>query len=95
MARLLQNRHELKYCEGPADLQVRKFAVQLAEDAGVVPTDVEHFVTLQVQVSVQGLDEHSLGACRTLKDLERRGDGTIVKVSRRAHTSFWDRSFTD
>jgi hypothetical protein len=41
----------------PADLQVLEPTIQLTEDAGVIPADVKHFVTRQVQVTVQGLDE--------------------------------------
>ena len=32
--------------------------IQAAEDAGVVATDEEDFVTLQVQVAVEGIYQH-------------------------------------
>jgi len=72
MVCLLQNGHELKESKCSTDLQVLEPSVKLAEDAGVVPTDVEHFVTLQVQVSVQSLDEQLSGTPRMLKDLDLR-----------------------
>ena len=50
-----QNGHELKYCEGTANLQILEPAVKPAEDSGVVSADVEDLVTLQVQDSVEGL----------------------------------------
>ena len=58
MVILLQDGHELEDREGPADLQLGDFAVQPAEDAGVVARDVEDLVSLQVKVAVQGIDQH-------------------------------------
>ncbi len=57
MVVLLQDGHELEDCEGPTDLQLCDFAVQPAEDTGVVARDVEDLVSLQVKVTVQGLDQ--------------------------------------
>lgn len=58
MVVLLQDGHQLEYSEGPADLQLGDFAVQPTEDARVVARDVEDLVSLQVKVTVQGLDQH-------------------------------------
>ncbi len=41
MRGLFQNGHELKDCEGTANLQVLEPAVKPAEDRGVVSADVE------------------------------------------------------
>ena len=41
MAGLFQNGHELEDSEGSPNLQVLESAVQLGQDAGVVPADVE------------------------------------------------------
>ena len=57
MSCLFQNGHELEYCECPTDFQLLESAIQLAEDTRMITADVKHFVTLQVQVTVQGLDE--------------------------------------
>lgn len=54
----------------PTNSQGLESAIKLAEDAGVIAADVEHFVTLQVQVSVQGLDEQ---VSRCLQDVEGPG----------------------
>jgi hypothetical protein len=43
MPSLFQDGHELEY---RADFQVLESTIQLAEDAGVIPADVDHFVTL-------------------------------------------------
>lgn len=58
MVRLLQDGHELEDCEAPADLQGREPAVQVAQYSGVVASHVEDAEPLQVQVSVQRIDEH-------------------------------------
>ena len=64
MTGLFENGHELKDCEGPADLQVLEPAIKAAEDRGVVAADIEDFVALQVQVAVEGLGEHLIGSCQ-------------------------------
>ena len=46
VAGLFKNGHELKDCESSADLQVPEPAIQLAEDRGVVPADVEDLESL-------------------------------------------------
>ena len=58
VASLFKNGHELKDCEGSANFQVHKLAVQSAQDRGVVPADVENLEPLQVQIAVEGLGEH-------------------------------------
>ncbi len=55
---LLQDRHELEDREGPADLQGLKSAVQLGQNTGIVAGDIKHPKPLQIQILVQGLDEH-------------------------------------
>ena len=62
VASLFKNGHELKDCEGPADLKVLEPAVQPAEDCGVVPADVEDLEPLQVEVAVEGLGKHLIGS---------------------------------
>ena len=47
---LFQYGHELEAGESPAHIQLGDIAVQLAEDAGVVAANEEHFVSLQVEV---------------------------------------------
>ena len=69
---LFKKGHELKDCEGPADLQVLELAVHPAQDAGVVAADVEDLEPLQVQVRLRALANISFGATRALKDLGRR-----------------------
>ena len=59
VAGLFKNGHELKDCEGSADLKVLEPAVQSAQDAGVVPADVEDLEPLQVEVAVKGFGELS------------------------------------
>ena len=59
MAGLFKNGHELKDCEGPADLQCLEPAVQPAEDGGAVPADVEDLEPLQVEVAVESPGELS------------------------------------
>jgi len=72
---LFKNGHKLKDCEGPADLQVLELAVQPAEDGGVVPTDVEDFVTLQVQVAIQRRGEHLIWGYQGVEGPGAKGDG--------------------
>jgi len=74
MVVLLQDGHELKDCEGPADLQLCNFAVQPAEDTGVVARDVEDLVSLQVKVTVQGLDQHLYRGDKDIESLGEQGD---------------------
>ncbi len=74
MAGLFQNGHELEYCEGPADLQVLRSAIQQAQDREVVPTDVEDSVALQVEVAVEGLGEHLMRGYQGAKGPGAEGD---------------------
>ena len=55
---LLQDGHELEDGKGPAHIQLCDIAIQSAEDAGVVAADEEDLVALQVEVAVQGIDQH-------------------------------------
>ena len=71
MVVLLQDSHELEGCEGPADLQLGDVTVQTAEDAGVVAGNVEGLVSLQVEMTVQGFDQH---LHRGDKDIEGLGE---------------------
>ncbi len=58
MTCLFEDGHQLECCKCPADLQICELAVELAEDAGVVATNIENLEALQVEVLVQCLDEH-------------------------------------
>ncbi len=62
MTCLFEDGHQLECCKCPADLQICELAVELAEDAGVVAADVEDLEPLEVEVLVQGLDEHLSGS---------------------------------
>jgi len=64
---LLQNGHELEDRKTSPDLQLREPAVQLAQYAGVVAGDIQHFKPLQIRIPIQGLDEHLPGR---YKDIE-------------------------
>jgi hypothetical protein len=57
----LGNGHELKDCEGSADVKVLEPAIKTAYDGGVVPADLEDFVALQIAVAIHGLGERHLG----------------------------------
>ncbi|MGD0952557.1 MAG: hypothetical protein ABR985_09205 [Methanotrichaceae archaeon] len=75
VAGLFKNGHELKDCEGSADLQVLEPAVQLAQDVGVVPADVEDLEPLQVQVAVKSLGEHLVRGHQGVEGPRAKRDG--------------------
>ena len=52
---LVKDRHELEDCESSTYIQFGDVAVQLSEDSGVIPTDEEDFVPLQIKVVVDGI----------------------------------------
>jgi hypothetical protein len=64
---LFQDCHELKDGECTAHIQLCDFSVQPAENAGIVATDEEDFVALQLQVAVNGSGQGLHEAMRTLK----------------------------
>lgn len=79
---LFQDRHELEDCEAPADLQGLEAAIKLAEDGRVVAGDEEDLETLQVQVAVEGLDEHLPGS---LQDIEGSGSEGDCRIELEVH----------
>ncbi len=59
---LIHDGHELEDCESPADLQGLEPAIKTREDGGIVAGHIGDAEAMQVQVTVQGLDNISLGA---------------------------------
>jgi hypothetical protein len=59
---MISSIYELEDCEAQADLQGLETAVQATQDGRVVAGDIEDTEALQVQVAIQGLDEHLLVA---------------------------------
>lgn len=74
---LLQDGHELEDCEAPANLQGLEPAVQPRKNGGVVASHIEDAEALQVQVAVQGLDEHLPGGEEGVEGSGTEGDGGI------------------
>jgi len=74
VAVLIQDGHELEGGEGPADLQLGDVAIQPAENAGVVARDVEGPVALQIDVAVQGTDQHLYRGDQDIECLFQQGD---------------------
>ena len=74
VAVLIQDGHELEDGEGPADLQLGDVAIQPAENAGVVARDVEGPVALQLEVAVQGTDQHLHRGDKDVECLGEEGD---------------------
>jgi hypothetical protein len=50
-----------------------------AQDAGVIPANVEHFEVMQVRLRFKAWMKSSLGACRTLRDLASGGSASVVR----------------
>ena len=71
---LFQDGHELEGRKGPSDLQIGEVAIQTAEDARVVATDVEDLVTLQFQVAVKSVDQHLRRGDQDIESLGNQGD---------------------
>lgn len=71
VAGLLLDGHELEVGEVSADLLGIEAVVEIDQDGRVVACDVEDLEALQVQVTVQRLDDISLGAWRRLEDMDR------------------------
>jgi hypothetical protein len=86
VAGLFQNGHELKNCEGPADLQILETAVQSAHDRGVIAGDVEDSVVLEVQVAVEGFGKHLSRGYQSIEGPgAQRDSGEEIEV----HTIGW------
>jgi len=51
-----------------SDFQLCEPAVKLAQNAGVVAGNIQHFIPLQIQVLIQGLDEHLPGRDQDTED---------------------------
>jgi hypothetical protein len=85
MTGLLQDSHELENRKGPADLQVREPAVQPAKDAGEVTANVRTLNRCRLRLRFRAWTNISLGACRTLKDLDLR---VIVGYSSKSMISY-------
>ena len=52
---LFQYRHELEAGECSANIQFGDIAIQAAEDARIVPADEEYFVSLKVEIGIDGI----------------------------------------
>lgn len=72
-----QECHELEDCKAPADLQSLEPAVQPRKNGGVVAGHIEHVKPLQVQVAVQGLDEHLSWGEEGVEGSGTEGDGRV------------------
>ncbi len=70
--------HELEDCEAPADLQCLEPAVQIGKNGRVAAGHVQHAEALQVQIAVQGLDEHLPGCEEGVEGPGPEGDGWEV-----------------
>jgi len=75
--RIEQDGHELEDCEGAADLELCEVAIQPAEDARVVATDVENLIALQIEVAVEGAGQHLHGGDENAEGLGEQGDGRV------------------
>jgi len=52
----------------------RNESIQAAEDAGVVAADIEDFVPLQVEVTVDGIDQHLWWGNQDIEGIFEQGD---------------------
>ena len=71
---LHEDGHELEACECSTDLKLSEVPTQAAEDSRVVAADVEHLVALQIEVAVQGFDQHLRRGDEDIECPRKHGD---------------------